>query len=164
MYDKLSPPKSFLTSYISSCSHPVRISFNSPHLVIFIYLIPITSRVRISPYWADRQTMHILLNLNMSIFFIENIMSQSQTIFQIILYISTFHLCIHSLLNLNSTYLKNIITFNIIQSQLGLINQSFILNPQNELQKNQAIKIENVKCFRAWAKINLLEKMDLRVD
>jgi len=85
----------------------------------------------------------------MSIFFIENIMSQSQTIFQIILYISTFHLCIHSLLNLNSTYLKNIITFNIIQSQLGLINQSFILNPQNELQKNQAIKIENVKCFRA---------------
>jgi len=48
MYDRVSPPETFLTSYISSCSHPIQTSFDSHHLVMIIYLIPITSRVRIS--------------------------------------------------------------------------------------------------------------------
>jgi len=45
---RVSPPETFLTSYISSCTHPVQTSFDSHHLVVIIYLISITSRVRIS--------------------------------------------------------------------------------------------------------------------
>ena len=48
LYDKVSPPETFLTNYILSYIHPVQTSFNSHHLVMVIYLIPITSRVRIS--------------------------------------------------------------------------------------------------------------------
>jgi len=48
MYDKVSPPETFLPSYVSSCSHPIQTSFNSHHLVIIVYLIHTTSRVRIS--------------------------------------------------------------------------------------------------------------------
>jgi len=48
MYDRVSPPETFLTSYVSSCSHPVQTFFDSHNIVMIIYLILITSRVRIS--------------------------------------------------------------------------------------------------------------------
>jgi len=48
LYDNVSPLETFLSNYISSCNHPIQTSFDSHHLVMLIYLIPITSRVRIS--------------------------------------------------------------------------------------------------------------------
>ena len=89
MYDRVSPPETFLTNYVSSCSHPVQTSFDSHHLVIIIYLIPITSRVRISIV-----TMHILF-LSTDVFFPENTMPTHHI--QFISYIINFHSSIHSL-------------------------------------------------------------------
>ena len=64
MYDKVSLPETFLTNYISSCNHSVQTSFDSHHLVIFIYLILITSIVWISIVIKRilRQWYQLLLN------------------------------------------------------------------------------------------------------
>jgi len=70
----------FPTNYISSYRHQNQTFFNSHHLVMLIYLISITNRVKISiviGYIFKQCTSNFILTL--SIFFSKNTISQSQT-------------------------------------------------------------------------------------
>ena len=72
-------PQTFLASYISSYSHPVRTSFDSHHLVLFIYLIPNTSRVRISIVIDQILRQCTSYYISTQVFSIMKILSQLQT-------------------------------------------------------------------------------------
>jgi len=134
--------KTFLVSYILSCSHLVRTSFDSHHLVLLIYLIPNISKIRISIVIEHILRQFTSYYISTRVFSSLKIpcLNHRPYIFQIISYILTFHSYIHTLSKFKFKYLKNFIIFNI-----NLIYQ--ILNQNQTFQTYQYIITSHIQSY-----------------